>query len=86
MQQIGDVERHFWITRSVARVMGVSLSDAMREGKITAQDYAAIVTKCRNCANAQRCQEWLAACQSITRSAPPDCVNGNLLEWLARPH
>ncbi len=37
---LGDPARHFWLTRSVARTMGISLSEAMAVGHLSAPDYA----------------------------------------------
>ena len=38
---LGDPARHFWLTRSVARIMGVNLSEAMSEGRLSAQGLRA---------------------------------------------
>ncbi len=53
---LGDPAKHFWLTRSVARAMGLSLSEAMAEDRLSALDYADLVTRCRTC-------------QRVTRSA-----------------
>ena len=81
---LGDTELHFWLTRSVARVMGVNLSEAMADNRLTAQDYSALVTACRGCALVENCTLWLAEHASTTRLAPPGCVNAGQLEDLAR--
>lgn len=83
---LGDPERHFWITRSVARTMGLSLSEEMARGRLSDRDYAQMVTRCRGCARTQDCEEWLASCQTQARSAPPGCINAEALNALRRMH
>ncbi|MCL3881721.1 DUF6455 family protein [Marivita sp. GX14005] len=83
---MGDPELHFWLTRSVARTMGISLSEAMAAGQLTAQDYAQMVTSCRGCPLVATCQHWLGAQTGGARSAPEGCRNASTLEKLARRH
>ena len=85
-QVLGDAELHFWLTRSVAKVMGISLSEAMASGRLTAQDYAAMVTECRECPLVQSCQCWLGEQRALAKSAPPGCANANQLKALAQTH
>ncbi|WP_439124840.1 DUF6455 family protein [Marivita sp.] len=80
---LGDAQLHFWLTRSVAKVMGVSLSEAMSQGQLTAQDYASLVTECRQCALVENCQCWLGQQSSIAKSPPPGCANAQALQDLA---
>lgn len=84
--QLGDPELHFWLTRSVARVMGVNFTEEMARSRLTPQDYARMVTDCRACPRSQSCQLWLAQQLDVTKSAPPGCRNAQCLEALARPH
>ena len=83
---LGDPARHFWLTRSVARVMGVNLSEEMATGRLTAQDYAQMVTQCRQCPHVARCEEWLSGWQSGASDGPPGCSNTPLLTRLTRLH
>lgn len=64
---LGDPATHFWLTRSAARVMGISLSEAMADGKLSTQGYSRMVTTCRQCPFVAECQEWLAT------QAVPEC-------------
>ncbi|OSQ44945.1 DUF6455 family protein [Marivita geojedonensis] len=84
--EMGSPELHFWLTRSVARVMGVNLSEAMASDRITAQDYASLVTACRECALVENCKCWLGEQLALTSTAPPGCANTKTLESLARHH
>lgn len=71
---LGCPELHFWLNRSVARAMGVNLSEAMADGELTAQGYAEMVTRCRQCTQVTQCQHWLS--QASSQEAPPEhCLN-----------
>lgn len=58
----------------MARAIGVNLSDAMAEHRLTSEDYAAMVATCRAGGCHEACQRWLAA-QSGPRpdGAPEYC-------------
>ncbi|MBO9472735.1 MULTISPECIES: DUF6455 family protein [unclassified Shimia] len=80
---LGDPETHFWLTRSMGRKMGVSLSEAMAEGSLTPQDYAGMVTRCRTCSHVAECQVWLGAAGG--KKTPPEfCCHANLMTRLAK--
>ncbi|WP_439121516.1 DUF6455 family protein [Marivita sp.] len=85
-QHRGDPGLHFWLTRSVAKVMGVSLSEEMAHDRLTAQGYAAMVTACRECALVASCQGWLGDQKGFAKTPPPGCVNGDIMQNLARHH
>jgi hypothetical protein len=73
---LGDPARHFWMTRSVARVMGVSLSTAMAEGRLSSDEYAKMVTRCRACQQVADCELWLATVRNgPAEIAPVGCAN-----------
>ncbi|MDQ2090132.1 DUF6455 family protein [Marimonas arenosa] len=79
---LGDPAVHFWLTRSVARAMGVNLSQAMATGRISAQDYEEMVTACCGCMHVAGCQAWLAT-EAVVRSAPFEaCAHRTVLERL----
>ena len=86
MHDMGDISLHFWLTRSVARVMGVNLSEAVASQRISPADYANLVTTCRSCPHVGTCQAWLSAQTAITHSAPPHCKNASALQSLCRLH
>ncbi len=79
---LGDVEKHFWLTRSVARCLNISLSDAMAEGKLSADRYAELVTRCRAANCSADCQIWLAAQQTRATKAPAFCANAKAFHEL----
>ncbi len=82
LARLGDPNRAFWLTRSVARAIGVNLSDAMQLGELSAADYSAMVTRCRMCAHADTCEAWLAANGAGAERAPGHCANADLLNAL----
>lgn len=83
---LGDAELHFWLTRSVAKVMGVNLSEAMTSDRLSAQGYADMLTACRGCKRVESCKDWLGKQAGLSTQASPGCVNSALLERLARHH
>lgn len=84
--QLGDPHLHFWLTRSVARAMGLNFTDALSDNRVSAQTYADMVTACRACGQVETCKSWLAGQLAISRTAPPGCANSEQLETLARRH
>ncbi|WP_121631168.1 DUF6455 family protein [Tropicibacter alexandrii] len=83
---LGDPERHFFLTRSVARMMGLSLSEEMQRGQLAASTYAGMVTCCRGCALVEACEEWLSRQVPGQASAPPGCCNAKVLTQLRQTH
>jgi hypothetical protein len=83
---LGDPATHFFMTRSVARVMGVNLNEAMQEGDLPATTYADMVTRCRGCALVEACQTWLAHQTHISPTPPPGCCNAEMLSKLKAMH
>ncbi|MCZ7676820.1 MAG: DUF6455 family protein [Roseovarius sp.] len=82
LARLGDPNRAFWLTRSVARAIGVNLTDAMQQGEISAADYTAMVTRCRKCLHAEACEAWLAVNGAGAERAPAHCANADLLNAL----
>lgn len=80
---LGAIERHFWLTRSVARVMGVNLSDCMAMGLLDDAGYAQLVTRCRTGGCSVLCEAWLATEANRPDRAPSHCANAAVLNRLA---
>lgn len=85
-QQLGDPMRHFFMTRSVARVMGVSLSEEMQIGTLAPEVYSRMVTHCRGCALVEACESWLGQQTKLVNVPPPGCCNGQILSELSQVH
>jgi len=82
----GELTRPFWITRSVARVMGLNLSDEMAMGRLSEKAYAQMITRCRGCQLAGQCAEWLALRAELSPTAPEGCRNASDLNRLNLLH
>lgn len=81
---IEDLERPFWMSRSVARVMGLNLSRAMSEGRLSPDEYAELVTLCRSADCHDACMRWLASQTGARPEGPPEyCACGGILKRLA---
>jgi hypothetical protein len=80
----GDPARHFFMTRSVARVMGLSLNEAMQAGALAPEEYSRMVTRCRGCALVEACEEWLSTAGTARAAPPPGCWHGDILHRIAR--
>ena len=82
VRALGDINRHFWLLRSVARSMDIDLSAAMAEGRLTEAGYAEMVTRCRARSCSGTCMAWLACQQAIAEAAPDGCANAEELRRL----
>ena len=80
---LGDPSLHFWMTRSLARSMGVNLSEAMAHGFLTRQAYADMITRCRTCPYAVECVARLTQPQEGVLDVPEECLNMEELSRLA---
>lgn len=78
-----DIDVHFWLTRGLARRLGVNLNEAIRAGMLTQRDFAEMVGRCRNCeAGVQACIGFLAETDGKDAALPAACPNGPVLEDL----
>ncbi len=77
-----DVNRHFWLTRSMARTLGINLSEAVASGRLSTSEYADMVTQCGASACADKCAVWLAGQCSTPDAAPEFCAHVERLERL----
>ncbi len=87
--EIDDTDRHFWLTRSVARVAGVNLSRAIGNGSLDPSDYAEMVAECQTRGCQSACEAWLARQTDWPATPPPFCAHARILRQLRqiqRPH
>ncbi|SEO49222.1 hypothetical protein SAMN04490248_10610 [Salinihabitans flavidus] len=82
--RLGDPVRHFWMTRSVARVVGLSLSAAMADGRLPPQEYEAMVARCRCCQRVSDCELWLAMQTGRAETAPEFCQHRDILDQIGK--
>ena len=80
--KLGEIERHFWLTRSVARTLGVSLTRAMAEGRLTPAAYGEMISRCRAAGCDRLCEAWLARQTGAAKVAPGFCAHADLLNGL----
>lgn len=60
--------------RGMARVVGVSLTDAVVEGWLSRDELAGLVEACGRCAQVEACTHWLA--RNVTAAGVPGfCPN-----------
>ncbi|MDK3017505.1 DUF6455 family protein [Pseudodonghicola flavimaris] len=76
-----ETDRHFWLTRSVARVAGVNLMQALSHGDLTQADYAGMIESCRQGGCDGACAEWLGQQAAWPAEPPRFCAH---IEILAR--
>lgn len=74
MKPLGDPLSHFWLVQDMARTADVDLSGLRASGRLSAEDWAQMVTRCRGCAWTKDCKRWLAATQDDAE-VPPACAN-----------
>lgn len=79
---LGGIEKHFWLTRSVSRCMGISMTEAMADGRLSPEQYAELVTRCRAAGCDVQCEYWLARQQGPATTAPDFCPNAETLNGL----
>lgn len=80
--KVADVERHFWLSRSVARMLGVNLSAAMTHGLLSATQYNDMIDRCRTGACHDACEAWLARQPGRADAAPSCCRIADILNRL----
>lgn len=81
MRPLGDTRDHLMLSLGMAKVCGVDMESALREGWITREDYVATVDRCRGCAEPAACKSWLRAPDAA--APPPEyCRNAALFAEL----
>ncbi len=83
------LNRHAALMNRMAEVLGVDLTAAMAEGRLSGEDWRMAVMRCASCDDPQACLRWLAACPApeaqggaATAEAAPDYCNNR--EMMAR--
>lgn len=66
-----EIERHFWLTRSVARTIGLNLGEALASGRLTPEGYSIMIARCCKAGCSGRCSEWLGQQSGGQADAPP---------------
>ncbi|PTV96337.1 hypothetical protein C8J27_102131 [Rhodobacter aestuarii] len=79
----GNLDLHFWITRGMARRLGVNLTEAMHDGNLTQADFASMITRCRECPGVDGCMAYLAGSSPAAGETPDWCRNRAILHELS---
>lgn len=77
-----SLDMHFWLTRGMARRLGVNLTEALQQGLITRADYADILARCRACGDTQACIDFLAEHPEGVAEPPDSCMDAQVLSEL----
>ncbi|WP_095588476.1 DUF6455 family protein [Actibacterium ureilyticum] len=80
----GDLDRHFWLSRGMARTLGIRFSDVMRDGRLSTHEFTDLVNTCRGCAMSDRCVGWMARAEAVGEPAPGFCEIRGILNRLGR--
>ena len=71
---LGDPDRHFWLARSVARLMQIDFHGAIMRGDLDCDAYRALINRCRTCRQVTACQLGLARSCGQADAPPEGCV------------
>ena len=77
-----EAPRAWWLTRGMARIAGVSLSQAVVDGWLGRDELASLVARCETCHHSEKCDLWLAHSGKESR-LPEFCPNKFAIEALA---
>ena len=77
---LGDPITHIWLMRRMAAAQGVDLAEAQAAGRLSQEGWAAMVTRCRGCADPEDCARRL---ERGDPGLPGYCRNGRALGGLA---
>ena len=74
-RNLGPIRTHVRLATEMAGVTGADLQRAMDEGRLTQDDWAGMVQRCRGCLWAEGCPAWMAAQGYSNVEAPEACEN-----------
>ncbi len=81
MQPLGDPLYHLRLMARMGQAAGTDLTGAFAAGKISHEDWAALITRCRGCAVPDQCEAFLAA-HEHAEAPMPGCRNADALVQL----
>ena len=79
---LGSERQHYWMALRMAKATGTDLAAALATGRLTQDDWASIVTRCRGCPWTEGCARWLQRPIDSIRDLPEGCRNAELFEDL----
>ncbi len=78
------LDEHYWLTRGMARALGLSLSGALRDKRLTGDDLSLMVARCVACGRKADCTQWLAHHGAGAPDLPGYCAIAPDLRALAK--
>jgi hypothetical protein len=66
----------------MARAMGVSIGQAVRDGDLSAEASVRMACHCEACGEAATCRKILRAAGTEIAAPPAFCANRSILTWL----
>jgi hypothetical protein len=77
-----EAPRAWWLTRGMARVSGVNLSQAVLDGWLERRELSSLIARCAACGQGNSCDDWLAQ-SGPARTMPGFCPNKPEIEALS---
>jgi len=85
MCEARTLNRHAALVNRMAETLGLDLTQATREGRLSAETWRDAVMSCTGCAEPDHCTGWLAERHETGAEAPPDyCQNAALMTRLVQ--
>ncbi|KFE36763.1 DUF6455 family protein [Thioclava atlantica] len=81
-----DIDMHFWITRGMARRVGLNLSEAIHQGFLSRTDFVQMIAACRKCGRTNSCLAVLSERSGGGEGLPDACPNAPILNSLRSLH
>jgi len=82
MHDCGRLSRHFWLMRGMARTIGISLSAARRDGRLSTAGYTHAIATCCACGQSARCTDWMGRQGAGATALPDYCAVKPMIEAL----
>ncbi|SLN43452.1 hypothetical protein PSA7680_02185 [Pseudoruegeria aquimaris] len=84
MKPLGEERRHYWLAKRMADAAQADVVGAFSEGRLSSQEWAGLVTRCRGCTWVEGCARWLEE-DHPEAIAPAACANARVFEALKLP-
>jgi len=84
---LGEENHHYWRVVAMAKAAGLDLQEALEDGRLSQEEWAGLVQKCRGCDWEREggCGRWLnlALAKEAPSETPSTCVNHDRFEALS---
>ncbi|MFQ6549524.1 DUF6455 family protein [Aestuariibius sp. 2305UL40-4] len=84
MKPLGDPREHQRLVAGMARANGTDVIGLFAAGKLSSQDWAGMVERCRGCMWAEGCKEWLPDHLDGAAETPSACLNYTVFDDLKK--